>query len=221
MSIKNKVLSILFALFLISLSIISCTIGLGEAVDTQPPVPSITYPPAASVVRGIFVLAGNCNDDVATTSVDITIKNLDTQKTYAPKEAVIVKNKWTVEMKNEESEDGLYPDGTYSFSAIAKDKAGHSSGIASTSFKIDNTAPVVILSKPLAKGDDVATKFGKTLSISGDVSDDNKLAKLVMTLKPETKDSAGNTVLGEPIYVEVTDITGISSDNPLHLCSWP
>ena len=44
-------------------SVISCEIGLGSAVDTQPPSVSISYPPSLSVIRDEFLFAGTWSDD--------------------------------------------------------------------------------------------------------------------------------------------------------------
>lgn len=211
---------ILAGIVLLFITVLSCNVGLGEAVDTEPPVPAITYPPAASVVKGCFVLAGRCDDDLGVASVTITVKNTDTDTLFSRKSADINKNTWTASMVNELSEDGLYPDGSYSFEAVATDKAGRVSGVTSTAFRIDNTAPVIILSKPMAKGDDTPSKFGKTLTVAGDVSDDNSLAKLKMNIRPYTQDAAGNKTFGEMFSVEVTDFTGISSDNPLIVANY-
>ena len=51
----------------------SCTIGLGEAVDTDVPTVEITYPPKNAVIRDTFVASGLCNDDLALDYVEVTV----------------------------------------------------------------------------------------------------------------------------------------------------
>ena len=67
----RKLLRGLFLLFSFTLALASCKVGLGEAIDTVPPTVTITYPPAGSVVRDTFVLAGDCDDDTSVRAIDI------------------------------------------------------------------------------------------------------------------------------------------------------
>ena len=47
-----------------ALSLTACQVGLGAAVDTQPPVVDIQLPAANSIIRDKFTMSGNWSDDV-------------------------------------------------------------------------------------------------------------------------------------------------------------
>ena len=55
-------------------STVSCEIGLGESVDTQAPVISITYPPVGATIMEDFILSGTYADDKGITGVTVTIQ---------------------------------------------------------------------------------------------------------------------------------------------------
>ena len=67
----RKLLFVLVALF--SFLSLSCEIGLGAAVDTDPPVLTIKNPPVASIIRDDFAITGTYSDDgkIADISVEI------------------------------------------------------------------------------------------------------------------------------------------------------
>ena len=77
---KNLLKSLLAAAVIIPLTaVFSCKdIGLGEAVDVSAPTASISYPPVGAVIRGSFVLSGECTDDVLVTSVNVRVVNTNT-----------------------------------------------------------------------------------------------------------------------------------------------
>ena len=156
----------------------SCQIGLGVSVDVESPVIEITYPPASAVIKGTFTFAGTCSDDKGVTSAKVTVTNSDIDKSYGTYNATVASDglSWSVSLNAASTADGSvngwsYPDGSYEISIVAYDGAGHSSGISSRAFEIDNTAPVLILSKPLAYGSDSPTKYGRTLKIAGDIGE--------------------------------------------------
>ena len=67
----------------------NCELGLGEAVDTTAPTISIKYPPAASTIRGKFILAGDCDDDKHVTSVKVTLQETCCKYSVAGKRKLI------------------------------------------------------------------------------------------------------------------------------------
>ena len=147
----------------------SCTVGLGDAVDVDAPVVDITYPPKNAVVRESFIAAGTCEDDLALDYVEVTVTNTSTKTVYGPYRANLSQDNksWTVELnkKAEGSFDAFnaytqweYPDGNYIISAISYDKDEKASQEASLPLSIDNTAPVLLVSKPLAVGTEESMK---------------------------------------------------------------
>lgn len=49
-------LFVLFSIFM-ALFLASCDVGLGSAVDTEPPVLTIDYPQSGSIIKDSFILA--------------------------------------------------------------------------------------------------------------------------------------------------------------------
>ncbi|HAH61484.1 MAG TPA: hypothetical protein DCL73_05245 [Treponema sp.] len=167
-NLTNYLISLLAVIIFIPLA--SCQVGLGAAVDTEAPTVEITYPPASAVIKGTFVLAGTCDDDRGISSIKVTVKNTDTDTTYGSYSAAVTdSSSWSVTLNSEDTSPtyDLYdsykkwelPDGTYELDVKAYDASGHSSGTASLSVDIDNTSPVLILSKPLAYGSGTATSY--------------------------------------------------------------
>ena len=199
------------------LSLTNCdNVGLGDSVDTEAPTLAITYPPASAVIRGTFTLAGSCDDDEGVTSVKVTVTNTDTSVSYGTFDAAIAEDKksWTVSL-NAATSDTTYngwtfPDGTYKCDVAASDGAGHSSGTGSRSFAVDNTAPVFIVSKPLAVGSASASVYGQTIKLTGDLSDRNSVSSLVMHIY-----RYGTSLSSAPVDLPVSGFTALSSDNPL------
>ncbi len=210
------VLSVL-ALFLT----MSCNIGLGEAVDTQEPKIDISYPPISAVVRDDFVLGGNWSDDGSISSINITVKQADTKETKFTTNAQISAEEktWKAEIPVENLLDG-----TYEIQAQAKDSAGHSSGVYTRTLDIDNTAPVLLLSKPATTGNDVAiTAYGRDVKVTGDLSDDHEVKGFKIHFIEANIDSSGNltTLKGsEPVTIEIDDFGAMSSDSPLVVASY-
>src|SRR5574344_1714484 len=73
---KNTICCVLFAA-IASLLVISCDIGLGSQVDTATPSAAITYPDQQSYIRGKFIIAGTCSDDMGVEKVTVTIEKTD------------------------------------------------------------------------------------------------------------------------------------------------
>ena len=72
---KSFVALLSFFVILISILLtISCEIGLGSAVDTEPPSLEIAYPPIDSVIRGKFAIGGTWSDDGTIAGVTVSVK---------------------------------------------------------------------------------------------------------------------------------------------------
>ncbi len=62
-------------------SIISCEIGLGSAVDTEPPSVVIETPKVDAVIRDVFAITGRWSDDGSISDVSATLKRTDGKAT--------------------------------------------------------------------------------------------------------------------------------------------
>ena len=185
----------------LSLILFSCgeNTGLGGAVDTEAPTVNIQYPPASSAIRGTFLLYGTWDDDKSVTKIVATIENTTTgKKDYEPNEIKISLDKtWSLEVNNYDSSNSEYtngwqlPDGKYQISLVGYDAAGHTSGKASRSFEIDNTAPVVVLSSPGSTTS--ATEYGSSFYVEGTIADEHSISSLGVTVYDED----GTTVLSD------------------------
>lgn len=55
----------------------SCEVGLGSAVDTQPPEITIEYPFVDSVIREEFIISGTCKDETSVNNVNVVFTNIN------------------------------------------------------------------------------------------------------------------------------------------------
>lgn len=195
--------SSLFALCLfsfVSAFFISCEVGLGKAVDTSAPSVEIEAPEADFIVREKFVMSGVCSDDQGVVSIKVSLLNTTTHKSYGPFDAKLGRQNdssetgeksglwkcdWTCEINPLDDNDPI-PDGDYEATATAKDAYGHST-TGKKSFTIDNTPPLLVLTRPSTK---VATDgsaqnfdtYGAEFDITGQVADDSNIDKLVVSV---------------------------------------
>ena len=192
---KNLLKSLLAAAVIIPLTaVFSCKdIGLGEAVDVSAPTASISYPPVGAVIRGSFVLSGECTDDVLVTSVNVRVVNTNTGTEVYKGTASISGTTWQITLNNKD--DGAYaktngwqyPDGTYEVTVWSNDDSGKSSGVSSRTLDIDNTPPFFIISKPgvtvakVAAGTEPAA-YGSTFSVSGTIADLHEISKMALDI---------------------------------------
>lgn len=195
--------SSLFALCLfsfVSAFFISCEVGLGKAVDTSAPSVEIEAPEADFIVREKFVMSGVCSDDQGVVSIKVSLLNTTTHKSYGPFDAKLGRQNdssetgeksglwkcdWTCEINPLDDKTPI-PDGDYEATATAKDAYGHST-TGKKSFTIDNTPPLLVLTRPSTK---VATDgsaqnfdtYGAEFDITGQVADDSNIDKLVVSV---------------------------------------
>ncbi|WP_294430676.1 Ig-like domain repeat protein [uncultured Treponema sp.] len=200
----------LLALSVLALASCGENSGLGSSVDTEAPKLSISYPPAASEVRGAFVLAGTCSDDKGVSSVKVRVTNLDTNEiVYKDLPATVVNSlTWNINL-NEKLD---LKDGKYKLDAVAYDNSGRSSGESSLQIEIDNTPPVFIISKPgvvksTYKAKNSLSKYGSVFTIEGTIADDHTIASMDV----EIFDADGNPVASEPYTEEEISTTGGTS----------
>ncbi len=176
--------------FTLVLLISSCEIGLGKAVDTLPPEVSITGPSTNSILRDRFILSGECSDDTGIKEVKIELKNTESGKTYGPINATPKKNKWEVSL-NEPDESGVYPinDGKYDVTVQAYDFVDKDSGPRNISIVIDNTPPLMVLTRPAA-----SDKYGQKFDITGQVADDSNIDLMEVSVYSKETDELLKTI---------------------------
>jgi len=211
---SKRFLAGLAGAIVLSFALLACTVGLGESVDTQAPVVNITYPPANAVVRDTFVLAGTWDDDKLISSISVSLMDTNDKDKVIPFSGTvkILEDKtWSVEVNKRlkidtdekkydewELADGGFElaDGTYQISISAKDAAGHTSGVNTRTFIIDNTPPIFVISSPgitLSQTQEGGTPkaYGTALKISGKLADSNG----VNYSKLEVYDKNGESLL--------------------------
>ena len=212
-------ISLLFAFF-------SCgeDSGLGASVDTKAPGISVTYPPSDAIIRDTFVFGGTCSDDKAVSSVLVTVLKINsdetTTKVYEGNAELTSLDSWKISLNAHDEDNPSYyngyqfADGSYEVTAKAFDKAGHDSGTISRLFKIDNTAPLLIITKSKTVGSEIpdssnSSSFGRTVQLEGQLSDScsSGIAKLIVSFYNEN----GQGLLD----AEFSDITDMSNSNPL------
>lgn len=183
MSKKNSKSFFFFSILIAAFSILfSCNVGLGDAVDTEVPKVSISYPPASRPIRDWFFLAGTCSDDKGVASVSILATNTETSKTYGPYSATVSDGTWTCKINEKSNGKFLLADGKYSFDVTAKDTSGRVSGVSSRTFEIDNTAPVFIIRNPGTINANNPSSFGSILKVAGTVADDHDIYELSVSI---------------------------------------
>ena len=199
------------------ISTLSCTIGLGEAVDVSAPTLSISYPPSGAIIRESFFLTGDCNDDGVVSKVHVDVKNNNTGAAIYSGDARIEGKTWIIELNTfnssayESTNGWQYADGTYEVAVVATDASGKSSGVASRTFDIDNTAPFFIIQKPgvtVASGKS-ASPYGTTFSINGTIADLHEIS--LMALDVYNKDGTKKIASSENFYQDYVPTAGGTS----------
>ena len=173
-----------------ALSLTACQVGLGAAVDSQPPVVDIQLPAANSIIRDKFTMSGNWSDDREIAGIKVELENSGTKETLLSVDvpaAQLSDNKWFLEI-NPLMEGVKLPDGKYNATVTITDKVNHATS-SSVAFTIDNTPPLVILSRPSTKeGSLQIDEYGCNFSIEGEAVDDN----LISLVEVEVYDSETN-----------------------------
>ncbi len=174
----SSIVSAIFMLFF------ACSVGLGESVDTEVPKIEITYPPASRAVRDWFLLAGTCSDDKGVDSITVSAENISTNKTIVIGTVSPAKDgSWSIRI-NEKDENGNFKlkDGTYTFSAVAKDSSKQNSAPNYRTLEIDNTPPVFVIKNPGTTNGSAPASFGSILKIVGAAADDHEIYELSLAV---------------------------------------
>lgn len=174
----NKLYKVFLVLFLFSL--FSCEIGLGSAVDTEPPTLNIVSPVSDAVIRDAFRLSGTWSDDGSIADLQVYLEAPDGTASYGPFEGVFV------ESEDENVENTWYcvvdpkasgvPDGSYEAKISMTDEGEHTT-TQSRLLVVDNTAPIIVLQRPSSKaGDSSPDSYGQTFTLEGQAADDNNVS---------------------------------------------
>ncbi len=167
---------------LAGLLFLSCEVGLGESVDVMAPSLEISSPEDGSIIMNNFTMSGSTSDDKLFVFISIKVNSTSTGAQVASYNGSVdtLHSSWSCSINNRHTAaDGSYyfdiPDGEYTFSVTAMDKVGRTT-TKSRVYKIDNTAPVVVLKRP-----DADDSYGKTIKLTGDIADANTLSSLYFT----------------------------------------
>ena len=186
----------------------SCKVGLGDSVDTEAPSVKIVYPDpnTNAIIRDTFILYGECDDDKQITAVKITLVNIDTGTTVLSDVPATVdsdQKHWRIKL-NSHSEENKYngwqfADGKYTVTVRAYDGSHDSSSdeksSTSSSFEIDNTAPVFVIKNPgvLKTETSSPSAYGSIFTVEGTISELHSVSSMEVTVY----DEAGNCVSEE------------------------
>ena len=165
-------------LTIFSLFAISCEIGLGSSVDTEPPALDILTPKVDAIIRDNFVISGTWSDDGTIASISIKLERTDGNGTPKQYDGTFVENPqkrgsgtWTVEIPA--VKDKII-DGTYQAVVTIKDTTSRTT-TQSTTLSIDNTAPIIVLQRPGTKLNETPDAYGQTFTLNGMGADDNSI----------------------------------------------
>lgn len=184
---KNKnlfksILALCLVVFTSVAAFISCEVGLGEAVDVAAPVITVSNPPTAAVIRDTFAIAGSWSDDGTIKSLDVTLKNTGTKKEYSVSgsfeqdaDSKDAKGSWKAIVNPLDTENPI-PDGSYEATIKFSDNGSHTTTITK-SFVIDNTPPIIVLTRPSTAADSLSSDtYGQTFTLEGQAADTNNVS---------------------------------------------
>ncbi|HOF12057.1 MAG TPA: hypothetical protein PK248_05000, partial [Treponemataceae bacterium] len=188
-NVKQKYKIILLNLFL--LSVFSCTMN-GENPFSTKKYLSIQYPPENALIRNSFTMNGRILTNKALESIEVTFTEIGkgSPKKYGPFPAVIdqTENKWSIDLNTIKNEAYPIPDGKYDVSVESVD-INLSKSRLSTTYTIDNTPPVVVLTTPVSEDYDDPWEFSSNLLFAGSVYDANPSVALLFSFFDENGES--------------------------------
>ena len=206
---RTRIFAAVCALTVTAFFATSCEFGLGSQVDTDTPTIAIVNPEISSVKGGTVTVTGTCNDDAGVKRVELALRNPDGALMSLGNASIsLTKTSWALTAPL-----GNFSDGSYSIVATAFDGAERKA-VATREFAIDNTPPVVLLSKPNSfdQNDIGSGGFGKTVTISGEILDDSDIGSL--TVKVYRKKADGTE---EEVRLPHPTFTGFDVQGGLNL----
>lgn len=196
-------------LTIIILLTISCEIGLGESVDTDPPSLTIDANIADKIIRDDFALRGVYTDDGTITKLSAILKRTD--GTGDPLEFTGVYEEtpkkrgtgtWTI---NIPAKTNPIKDGTYQADVSITDGVGRVT-TQSTIFTIDNTPPIIILTRPSSSIQSSSSDtYGQKFTIEGAAAETNNIGLMEIQLYSDS--SCTQLVTEEPIVLRNVPIS--------------
>lgn len=218
------------------LATISCNVGLGESIDTEPPSIEIVMPHADAVVTANskdpngndkvvpIVMSGSCSDDKGLRSIEVVLKDTKISTTSTSSEnpaaqngvynftATISENgnEWNC-IINPKDPNHPIPDGSYEATVTATDNSGRQTK-QTKSFTIDNTPPLLVLERPSGILDNGkintanADGYGSKFILEGQVGDDNNASLIELYFYSQKEDGSLSST---PINEEPICVTGI------------
>ncbi len=173
-------------LTIIILFTISCEIGLGSSVDTEPPSLSIAADIADKVIRDDFVLRGTYSDDGTVSKLSAVLKRTDKNGEPLEYDGVIIENlkkrgsgTWTIDIP---AKSKSIKDGTYQADVSITDALGRTT-VQSTIFTIDNTPPIIILTRPSTALESTSSDtYGQKFTIEGAAAEKNDIGRMEIQL---------------------------------------
>ncbi len=197
----------------------SCEIGLGSSVDTEAPSLEISNPPSDAIIRDEFAISGTWGDDGSISEVSVELVRLDNKTPYKFSGIVTKdekdKKKGTWSIIINPVENGII-DGSYEAVVSIKDNGGHKTTMA-RSFTLDNTPPVMLLSRPSVKfGQAGFDNYGRSFTLEGKAADDSGV-RLIEVSVFDLNDTSGiplKTIELQNIPLTIEqDVAVFASDN--------
>ncbi len=185
-AMKKLFSSLLFIFGFISVifSTISCEIGLGAAVDTEPPKLEIQNPPVDVVIRDKFAISGDWSDDGSIAFVSVKLEPTDREGPAFDYKATFLESKigtGTWKAIIDPSTDNI-TDGAYQATVTISDNTGRET-TKTRSFTIDNTPPVIVLTRPSTSVDSgTSDTYGQKFTIEGQAADTNNISRIEIQL---------------------------------------
>lgn len=173
----KKLLFTLFSLAIIGIACLSCKIGLGQAVDTQPPEVVITKPEVGAIIRDAFIIGGTWTDDGSIKSEGgllVSLERTDDSGEKVDYYGKVGDGDWSCVI---DPLNSLIPlrDGEYQATITMTDTYEHET-VKTITFSIDNTAPIVVLQRPSAKiGSSSPDSYGQSFTLEGQSADDSNI----------------------------------------------
>lgn len=201
-----------FFLFLIILA--TCDVGLGPSVDTESPVVTVTNPAASAVVKGRFSMDGDAKDDGKIKSAIVTFKGIGTTTGLYSFNADVENKQWKLSVDsingtvNTDGNVTPVEDGTYQFTITVNDDSGKSTS-QMTTFTVDNTAPVILVTSP----DEKSAKLDYDLQFEGKIYDATEIDSIIVTVY----DSVGNEIISRNASLVGTSEWKLSVDGESEL----
>lgn len=180
--LKIKISSICLFIFIstfLFITVSSCEIGLGKAVDTEVPEIAVETPAAGAIIRDSFAISGNWSDDGTISEVSLLIKNTENNNEYGPYEVSFTTGENGTGTWSYTVDKALLPDGTYEAIVTITDDMEHQSEVQ-RQITIDNTSPILVLQRPSTKANAVRAieSYGRIFTVEGQAADDSGIGLL-------------------------------------------